>query len=346
MFTPLSNRQTREFIDTMQLFEGVNETREKLKSYRGTMTFRNTAGHDYLVKWHYDGGKREAKVIGRRNSETEVLERDFNTGRKRLESRLKSIETNLAAQAKLNVAVGLGRLPEIAARILRAFERRGLSHDKFLVVGTNALYAYEALAGGSFDTQLVSTQDIDLLVDSRNALKLAVQEEPDEQILLNSLQAADRSFESANRSYRATNRNGYMVDFIKSQRNPPWAAEGLALPDSDLQPSPIEGLIWLENAPVIVQPVLDTKGFPVTMAVPDPRVFAIHKFWLSQKPERGIKARRDKAQALAVAILVMNEMKHLPFDGRSLRMIPKDIFQHAKAAFEKEFSKQPKREDF
>jgi hypothetical protein len=346
MFTPFANRQAREFIDTMQLFEAVRETRQKLESYRGTMTFRNTAGHDYLVKWHYDNGKREAKVIGRRNAETEALERDFNTGRKRLESRLKSIESNLASQAKLNVAVGLGRLPDIAARILRAFERRGIGHQHMFVVGTNALYAYEALTGGSFDTQLVSTQDIDLFVDSRNALKLAVQGEPDEHILLNCLKAADRSFESAKRSYRATNRNGYMVDFIKAQRNPPWAPEGLALPESDLQPSPIEGLIWLENAPVIVQPVLDTKGYPVVMAVPDPRVFAIHKYWLSQKPERGIKARRDRAQAIAVAMLVMNELRHLPFDGRSLRMIPKEIFQDAKEAFEKEFSKQPKREDF
>ena len=255
----------------MQLFETARETRQKLESYRGTMTFRNTAGHDYLVKWHYDNGKREAKVIGRRNAETEALEHDFNTGRKRLESRLKSIETNIAAQAKLNVAVGLGRLPELAARILRAFERRGFRHQQMIVVGTNALYAYEALAGGLFDTQLVSTQDIDLFVDSRNALKLSVEEEPDQQILLKVLRAADRSFESANRSYRATNRDGYMVDFIKAQRNPPWAAEGLTLPENDLQPSPIEGLIWLENAPLIIQPVLDTKGHPVTMAVPDPR---------------------------------------------------------------------------
>ncbi|MGB8819012.1 MAG: GSU2403 family nucleotidyltransferase fold protein, partial [Rhizobiaceae bacterium] len=173
MFTPLANRQAREFIDTMQLHETEREIRQKLRSYRGTMAFRNTAGHDYLVKWHYDEGARKAKIIGKRNAETEALEKDFNTARNRLEARLKSIEASISSQAKLNVAVGLGRLPDIAARILRAFERKGVDPERMRVVGTNALYAYEALAGGRFDTELISTQDIDLLLDSREALAIS-----------------------------------------------------------------------------------------------------------------------------------------------------------------------------
>ena len=47
------------------------------------------------------------------------------------------------------------------------------------------------------------------------------------------------------------------------------------------------------------------------------------------------KARRDEAQALAVASLVMSELKHLPFDGRALRMMPREIVAEAVAAFKK-----------
>lgn len=339
MFDPLAHRQAREFIDTMQLYEGERELRQKLRSYRGTLAFRNTAGHDYLVKWHYDEGARKAKVIGKRSAETEALEREFNAERNRLESRLKSLEKNITSQARLNVAVGLGRLPEIAARILRAFERRGMEPERMRVVGTNALYAYEALAGGQFGSDLIATQDIDLLLDSREAMALSVENEPDETMLLSALRSADRSFDATGRSYRAVNRDGYIVDFLKAERAPPWAKEGMLMEPADLQPSPIAGLVWLENAPIIRQTVLDTKGYPVTMAVPDPRVFAIHKYWLSRKPERGaLKARRDRAQAFAVAMLVKSELPHLPFDGRTLRMVPKDVFQDAKIAFEKAFA--------
>ena len=44
-------------------------------------------------------------------------------------------------------------------------------------------------------------------------------------------------------------------------------------------------------------------------------------------------------------MLVITEMKHLLFDGRSLRMIPKVIFQEAKAAFEKAQNEQQYKDD-
>jgi hypothetical protein len=150
------------------------------------------------------------------------------------------------------------------------------------------------------------------------------------------LQSADRSFEITRQTFRAQNRDGFLVDIIQPQRNPPWKKDAFEAEKGDLQPSPIEGLVWLENAPAISQPVIDAKGFPVTMNVPDPRAFAIHKFWLSKQPMRGAaKSRRDHAQALAVATLVMSELKHLPFDGRALRMIPREIVGEAVAAFRK-----------
>jgi hypothetical protein len=341
MFTQFSLRQTREFIDTMQAYEGVLEVEERLRANRGTLAFRVTNGHDYLVKWAYEDGKRKAKVIGKRSPETEAIERDFAKMRKDLNARAKSLQANLEQQARLNVAVGLARLPLISARIIRAFDRAGIGSERLKVVGTNALYAYEAMAGGMFETSLISTQDLDFLIDPRAPLRFVANEELREETLLGVLNSADRSFQITRQNFRAQNKDGFLVDIIKPERSPPWKTEPFEAGHQDLQPSPINGLVWLENAPAIEQRVLDSTGHPLTMHVPDPRVFAIHKYWLAGQPNREpLKARRDKAQAFAVANLVINELKHLPFDGRSLRMMPREIVGQAIAAFKADAAKQ------
>jgi hypothetical protein len=312
------------------------ETAERQRANRGTLAFRETNGHEYLVKWFYEGEKRKATVIGKRSPKTEAVEREFNQWRKALDARAKSLRANLEKQARLNVAVGLARLPLISARIIRAFERAGIGSERVKIVGTHAMYAYESMAGGVFDAGLVATQDIDFLLDPRAPLRFVASEDLKEETLLGILQSADRSFEKTRQTFRAQNRDGFLVDIIQPERNPPWRKEVFEAGKGDLQPSPITGLVWLENAPAIAQPVIDAKGFPVTMNVPDPRAYAIHKFWLSKQPMRGpAKARRDEAQAFAVAALVMSELKHLPFDGRALRMLPREVVAEAVAAFKK-----------
>ena len=336
MFTPFSLRQAREFSDTMQAFDGMREVEARQYANRGTLAFRQTGGHDYLVKWAYENGARRAKVIGRRSLETEAIERDFSEMRRQADLRAKSLRVNLGKQARLNAATGIARLPLISARIIRAFERAGINAARLKIVGTHALYAYESMAGGIFDTGLVTTQDIDFLLDPRAPLRFVLSEDLDEKTLIGALRLADRSFEASKGSFRASNRDGFLVDIIKPQRNPPWKDDIFEAGADDIQPSPIEGLVWLENAPAIEQPVIDAKGMPVMMNVPDPRVFAIHKLWLSARPGRGpVKSRRDRAQALTVASLVINEMKHLPFDGRSLRMMPREVVAAAIAEFHK-----------
>ena len=336
MFTPFSLRQAREFTDTMQAFDGVTETVERQRANRGTLAFRETNGHDYLVKWFYEGDKRKAKVIGKRSPETEAVEREFSLARRALDARAKSLRANLEKQARLNVAVGLARLPVISARIIRAFERAGIGSERVKIVGTHAMYAYESMAGGVFDAGFVATQDIDFLLDPRAPLRFVTSDDLKEETLLGILQSADRSFEKTRQTFRAQNRDGFLVDIIQPERNPPWSREAFEAGKKDLQPSPITGLVWLENAPSVSQPVIDAKGFPVTMNVPDPRAFAIHKHWLSKQPMRGAaKSRRDLAQAFAVAALVMSELKHLPFDGRALRMMPREIVAESIAAFRK-----------
>ncbi|MBI3773302.1 MAG: hypothetical protein HY272_11460 [Gammaproteobacteria bacterium] len=58
-----------------------------------------------------------------------------------------------------------------------------------------------------------------------------------------------------------------------------------------------------------------TSGQPVPFRVSDPRVFALHKAWLSQQSVREpLKRQRDLAQAREVAHMVQEYMPHFDFD--------------------------------
>jgi hypothetical protein len=337
MHKPFDMAQAREFSDTMQLFESLAELRQRERSARGSMVWMRAKGREYLHRSSYDDwGKRKQTTLGPRSEETEAVRANFIGARADVKSRLKALEKKMRLQAAANAARGIARFPAVSARIVRAFENSGIGSSRIKVVGTHALYAYEAMAASIFDSGLTSTEDIDFLLDPRAPLRFVTSENLSAETLLGVLQSADRSFELTRQTFRARNHDGFLVDIIQPERNPPWRKEVFEAEKGDLQPSPIAGLVWLENAPAIEQRVVDSKGFPVVMSVPDPRAFAIHKLWLSKQAYRsGAKAARDRQQAFAVAELVTSELKHLPFDGRALRMIPREIVAEAVAAFRK-----------
>jgi hypothetical protein len=104
------------------------------------------------------------------------------------------------------------------------------------------------------------------------------------------------------------------VDFIKPVPHPPWKDEpgGIDSEGGDLIAAEIEGLVWLQNAAPFEAVAIDDTGQPLLMVVPDPRVFAIHKLWLSKRPDRDpLKRPRDRAQAVAVGQMVTQYLPHL-----------------------------------
>ncbi len=329
--------QAREYSDTMQLFESLSELRQRARSARGSMVWMRAKGREYLHRSAYDDrGRRRQTTLGPRSEETELIREKFISARADAKSRVKALEKKMQLQAAANMARGIARFPAVSARIVRAFDNAGIGSERIKIVGTHALYAYEAMAASIFDSGLTSTEDIDFLLDPRAPLRFVTNEELSAETLLGVLQSADRSFELTRQTFRARNHDGFLVDIIQPERNPPWRKDAFNPEKGDLQPSPITGLVWLENAPALEQKVIDARGFPLTLGVPDPRAFAIHKLWLSGQIYRsGVKAARDRAQAFAVAALVMSELKHLPFDGRALRMIPRAIVAEAVAAFRK-----------
>lgn len=208
--------------------------------------------------------------------------------------------------------------------MLRVLNRAGLLGRNVIVVGTNALYAYEAAGGVHFDSSVMETGDVDILWEARSRLTLA--SDVRGAGLIGLLRRADRSFEpTAARSFRAANRNGFMVDLLKPlPKDVIRDDESRSLgADDDLFAAETRNLGWLLSAKKFHQTAIARDGFPVPLIVPDPRLFALHKLWLAEQSDREpIKKGRDRAQGNAVLTLLLERLPQYPLDPWVLKGLP------------------------
>ena len=175
-FQELSGEQTRRLVDSEQRYSTYRQTLQKLhRSYRGSMAFKRVKQQEYL--YHTVDGI--AKSLGPRSPQTEAIAAAFREGRARQRTRRDTLRDRLDSEARIDRAMGLGRAPVVVADILRKLDRAGLLGRGISVVGTNAIYAYERMAGGSFPSQMLATGDIDLLLDGRRGLRMLVPRRPD-----------------------------------------------------------------------------------------------------------------------------------------------------------------------
>lgn len=336
-FQELNGDQRREAINTQQRYAAYREAARRDKDHRGSMSWKKIHGRDYLVRSYYGKSSiRRQRSLGLKSKETEVIKLEYQRGRLDARQRLKDLKIVMARQAAINRALGLGRVPLPAAKIIRAIDEAGLLGSGIRVLGTNAIYAYEAVAGVRIDPGLTATEDIDLLFDARQRLSFVAGKDVSQPSLLRLLQKADSSFRRSSRQFQAANREGYLVDLIKPLRNPPWTKEKqhIGADEDDLAAAEIEGLAWQESSPSFEAIVIDERGEACRVVTTDPRIWAAHKFWLSKRKDREpAKRRNDAAQAQAVARLVVQYMQHLPYAADELRMLPKRVFDEAKPLF-------------
>lgn len=321
----LSLDQRRQLIDTQQVYEAWRATENEFqRRFVGSMRWAERNGTDYLLR---KSGKAETS-LGPRNAQTEAAYQAFHGGRDQSNGRLKSLAARLDELAPVNVALGLGRMPRVAAQIVRKCDEQGLLGEQLLVLGTNAIYAYEALAGVQVQSGLVATGDIDLLYDARRHISLASRDFRASG-LVGLLRKVDRSFSPVQpRAFRAANDDGYLVDLIRPEaKNVFRDRRPAALTDlaDDLEAASIFGLDWLISSPRLEAVAIDERGYPARLVVIDPRAFALHKIWISKRADREpVKAMRDVRQAEAVAAIA-NRYLRRPFDSSELDALPKAL---------------------
>lgn len=320
-FNELNSFQGRSLVDLRQVYEAWKAADEELRHrFAGSMRWRRKNGKDYLFR---KIGSSE-KGLGSRSPETERTYANFKSGREKVRERLSGLTQALDTQAAVARSVGLGRVPILVARLLRALdEANALGHLR--IVGTNALFAYEALASVRVSADALATTDVDLLLDARRRLRF-VMEDGDQRTVIGLLQRIDRSFSRIpGKPYRVVNADGFMVDLIRPETKPPWKEEpgsGALAPD-DLLASPIEGLQWLVNAPALSTIVIDERGYPSPIVAPDPRIWLLHKRWLSERQMREPeKKRRDRQQAEITLRLIQQNLPQYPLDAEFVSGLP------------------------
>lgn len=316
MFYDISESIAKQTIDSEQTWAALIQAESRAFNYRGSMFWKKTGDREYLCRQY---GMRQSKSLGLRSVDTENILEEFKTGRRVATEHLNSLKSAMDRHYRVNVALRVGRVPNTVVDLLNELRRAGLQ-DHFLVIGTNALFAYETHAGVRFESDITATVDCDLLWDSRKRITLLSDSGDDfkKSGLMGIVKKVDKSFVlQSDMGYRAVNSSGYMIDVIK--RRPASLFDDkehsrLSHHEDDFWAAKIINRDWLLSAPKFRQFVTSVNGKVAQMTTIDPRAYVLHKLCLSQKQDRDpIKKPRDIAQARALFSLIQDRMPHLDF---------------------------------
>ncbi|TNC79495.1 MAG: hypothetical protein C9356_18935 [Oleiphilus sp.] len=325
-YVPISEQQAKVIVDARQSFEAWQLANRLKSEFAGSMHWKAIKGNDYLYRG-YTGGKNVS--LGARNAKNEAIKAKFDHNKAAATEREKQAIQHVKIHAGFIKTVGINRFPVAGAKVVRALHKQNIPHK---ILGTNAMYAYEIAGGVLFNANQLATQDIDVLFDSRQCLKIV--SNLDQGSLLGLIQKTDKTFQPLSdgpKEFAAVNAQQYRVDFIKQGVSPMQSSEfEQQLDADDLQPVEIDSLKWVLSAPSFEQVVFDTKGMPVKINAIDPRAFVLHKWYVSKQADRDrVKAIRDAAQARSVASLLRHHMPHLPYANAIHRIFPVTLQQNA-----------------
>lgn len=317
MYTNINESAAKQYIDAEQAWKAMLEAERRAVNYRGSMFWQKTGGSEYLYRKY---NSLQTKSRGVRTPENERILEEFKKGKLAAESNLKGLQEVADRNKRVNAALRIGRTPNTVISLLDEVRKASLQ-DHLLVIGTNALYAYETHAGVRLNGDITATTDVDLVWDSRKRITLLT--DGDEHFtkhgLIGIVKKADSSFElQPGNEYRAVNSSGYMVDLIK--RGPKSLFDDkepsqLIKNEDDFWAAKIINMDWLLSAPRFRQVVVGVNGGMAEMLTIDPRAFVLYKIHLSQKEDRDpIKKPRDVAQARAVFNLIQDRLPHLAFE--------------------------------
>lgn len=307
----LDENVIRQFVDAQSVFTAWEAAVKAASEVRGGMHWKHQGSGEYLIRTSV---KNSQKSLGVRSSETEAIFEKFTQRKKMTEQRLADLSAEMIRQQRMNRALHVGRAPRLLVEILARLARSGLA-EYFTVVGTHALYAYEAAAGVRFGSaDALATRDVDLLWDVRKRLSFVTRMESLGASMLSLIQKVDPTFQLRDdQNYTAVNSRGFEVDIIRRETR-----------DGDPHPLQLtghEGDFWavqaknaelLVSAPKFSQMIVASTGQMARLDTIHPLTFVRFKQWMAKQPDRDpLKRRRDILQADLVNELVIEYLPHL-----------------------------------
>jgi len=312
-FYELNEQQKRQLIDAEMLFAALEQAEAEAIRHRGSMFWREQDGGRYLIALSASSRQRS---LGPASPENELKYERFTKRKEEVEARVKSLRAKAEECRRMNKALRVGRTPDILIDVLNVMMRFGVEQH-FLVVGTHALFAYETAAGVRFPSDVMTTQDADLLFDTANRAAFMEVMKDRQTSFLGILKKVDKTFERDDLdNHTARNASGYEIDLIR--RFPPDPEDTSEHP---LQLTPEEGDLWpvrasmgqkLLSVPRFDQVVVGVNGGMARMRTVHPLHFARIKRQLSKDPSRDPRKKaKDVAQSDMVQALVKEYLPHL-----------------------------------
>lgn len=301
----------RQFVDAQSVFSAWEEASHSADDVRGGMYWKRQGKTDYLIR---TSPTNTQKSLGPKSDETEAIYEKFVARKTKVEARVAMLAAELSRHQRMNRALFVGRAPQILVDILNTLSRAGLA-EHFTVIGTHALYAYEAAAGVRFGSvDALATQDVDLLWDTRKRVSFATRMKVMESSMVGLLQKVDPTFEiRQDQSYTAVNSKGFEVDIIRRE-----ASEGdpnpLRLTDDaeDLWAVQAKRAGVLLSGPRFSSMIASPSGYMARMETISPLAFVKFKRWMAAQPDRDpMKTSRDSLQADLVEQLIEDYLPHL-----------------------------------
>lgn len=318
---PLSDEQLRVCANLTQRYDAWAETVRRLDRLPTSMYYASRGDQEYLmVKRHSrDNGTSE----GPRTEATDRRLREYRAEREAAQAAFDGTEAALAETVLLYRSLKLPLMMPMPGRLLRELDLAGLLGSDVMAVGTNAFAVYQIEATARFAGIADETEDFDLAWCRDSGISLAQRGE-DHPKLIDVLRRVDRSFRiNRARPYQALDSNGYEVELLVAPslfRTRPR--------DDDFSPMatlPEQEWLLLGRPVRHVVATRDAKAAPIF--APDPRWMALHKLWLSQKPERNAtKKKKDRQQGeMLLAAVVQRMQSSYPIDTDFVLDLPGEL---------------------
>ena len=328
LFFQRNDAQIKQFHNSKMLYETYLQTLKTFKlSYRYKMIWqKHKDGYELLAKVKLGSGKRE--YLGRRDKSTEKLKEDFKASKIKMKEKLATLKEKLAKNAKLNKIEGIARAPKELVDIFLKVNELGLD-DKLIVIGTNALYAYEAKCGLAIEQEHLATRDIDLLNRKEKGISFIFKELMLSTNAIDFLHTIDKSFQkSAEASYRFINDNGVWVELINPVSESVKQESYKDNIFSDVIPLAMDGMQWLENSRLFKETIISENGKCANITTVHPLEFAIYKLWLSKQETRDYQKHiRDQQQSKLVTQLMQECMVNMDIEeeAKKIKHLKKEI---------------------
>ena len=297
----------RQYIDAVSTFEALEEAQEQAAHVRGGMYWHggpaSSPDAKYLVRTTPAGAETS---LGPRTTENEAIYERFTLRKRESAERVSGLKAALEQHQRLNRALRVGRVDPLVVALLGRLASTQLS-PHFRVVGTHALYAYEATAGVRLDSDALATRDMDLLWDTRKRILFSTQLAKVDSSMLGVLKKVDSSFRiRKSQKYTAVNKDGFEVDIIRRERegDDPHPIK-LSDEDEDFWVVQARRANVLLDSPAFSAVIVATNGTMARMNTVHPATFVAFKRWMASQPDReALKRRRDVLQADAVQTLL------------------------------------------